>query len=32
MYFYFSDKLLLKRTGILQTYVSRWFSNWHALL
>jgi len=32
LYLYFSDKLLLKRTGILETFVSRWFSNWHSLL
>ena len=32
LYLYFSDKLLSKRTGILETFVSRWFSNWHALL
>jgi hypothetical protein len=32
LHLYFSDKLLSKRTGILETFVSRWFSNWHALL
>jgi len=32
LYLYFSDKLLSKRTGILETFVSRWFGNWHALL
>jgi hypothetical protein len=32
LYLYFSDKLLSKHTGILEIFVSRWFSNWHALL
>jgi len=32
LYLYFGDKLFSKRTGILETVVSRWFSNWHALL
>ena len=27
LYLYFSDKLLSKRTGILETFVSRGFSN-----
>jgi hypothetical protein len=27
LYLKFSDKLLSKRTGILETFVSRWFSN-----
>ena len=42
LYLYFSDKLLSKRTAILETFVSRWLvtllshmaktRKWHALL